>query len=227
MSYNTVLKRVRSFLKAPEMEIVWVQLASDGFYFDTTKEDVICSECLISYAKDGTHRKSCSMFSKSTNVYESRLNNLSVMNSNESIYSESSDSNCSSLEDLNIWYNENSTSAVRKDALKKNHSDTNFQDFIPNVKSNSKSSFLENDLSVYANRLQTFQYPENKWPLSNIVNEEELAEAGFCFLGIGDKVQCFSCKGILKKWSLGDLPWGEHKKHFPFCPHVVQHQDRK
>ncbi|NP_001417846.1 baculoviral IAP repeat-containing protein 7 isoform 1 [Danio rerio] len=62
-------------------------------------------------------------------------------------------------------------------------------------------------------RLQTF----HNWPSDAAVSPEELARAGFHYLGYGDTVQCFCCEGILRHWVDGDTPRGEHERHFPTC----------
>ncbi|XP_038059757.1 baculoviral IAP repeat-containing protein 7-like isoform X2 [Patiria miniata] len=72
------------------------------------------------------------------------------------------------------------------------------------------------DMEQEVNRLATFK----NWPRSAPVTANALARAGFCFLGIGNQVQCFACLGIIKDWEFGDLALGEHKKHFPRCPFV-------
>uniref|UniRef100_A0A3Q1IXZ9 RING-type E3 ubiquitin transferase n=1 Tax=Anabas testudineus TaxID=64144 RepID=A0A3Q1IXZ9_ANATE len=66
-------------------------------------------------------------------------------------------------------------------------------------------------------RLRTFQ----NWPADAPVTSEELAKAGFFFLGPGDKVQCFCCGGILRCWVHGDSPSTEHQRHFPTCSFIL------
>lgn len=66
-------------------------------------------------------------------------------------------------------------------------------------------------------RIQTFQ----DWPEDAPVTSRELAKAGFFFLGPGDKVQCFCCGGILRRWVEGDSPVAEHKRHFPTCSFIL------
>ncbi|KAM7411724.1 hypothetical protein PAMA_021621 [Pampus argenteus] len=66
-------------------------------------------------------------------------------------------------------------------------------------------------------RLRTFQ----SWPADAPVTSEDLAKAGFFFLGPGDKVQCFCCGGILRCWVHGDSPAAEHRRHFPTCSFIL------
>jgi hypothetical protein len=48
----------------------------------------------------------------------------------------------------------------------------------------------------------------------------DLAKSGFSYCNFGDKVQCFWCGIILKKWLQTDDPWCEHKKWSPNCPFI-------
>nr|XP_060460535.1 baculoviral IAP repeat-containing protein 3-like isoform X1 [Panthera onca] len=62
-------------------------------------------------------------------------------------------------------------------------------------------------------RLHSFQ----GWPLTFPL-PEQLARAGFYYLGPGDKVACFACGGRLSNWEPDDDALSEHLRHFPFCP---------
>lgn len=53
------------------------------------------------------------------------------------------------------------------------------------------------------------------------VNSRDLAKAGFFFTRIGDCVKCAFCSNILKQWEQGDVPFDEHRKHYPKCPFVL------
>lgn len=66
-------------------------------------------------------------------------------------------------------------------------------------------------------RLWSFQ----DWPSSAPVSPLDLARSGFFYLGPGDQVQCFSCRGILKCWAAGESAMSEHQKFFPDCPFVL------
>ncbi|XP_069499467.1 baculoviral IAP repeat-containing protein 7-B-like [Ambystoma mexicanum] len=67
-------------------------------------------------------------------------------------------------------------------------------------------------------RLQTFRH---RWPSSAPVSPIDLARSGFFYIGPGDRVQCFSCGGILKSWELGENVMAEHQRFFPICPFVL------
>ena len=69
-------------------------------------------------------------------------------------------------------------------------------------------------------RLQTFQ---NKSIVERIT-PREMADAGFYYLGDGDRVGCFYCGGKLMNWLSNDNPWYEHAKWFPLCEYVLRKQ---
>ncbi|KAH3736435.1 hypothetical protein DPMN_042998 [Dreissena polymorpha] len=48
--------------------------------------------------------------------------------------------------------------------------------------------------------------------------EEELAEAGFWYTGMGDTVECYACAGQLTDWAFGSDPWKRHCLRYPNCP---------
>ncbi|XP_069809497.1 baculoviral IAP repeat-containing protein 7 isoform X2 [Dendropsophus ebraccatus] len=68
-----------------------------------------------------------------------------------------------------------------------------------------------------ATRLRTF----TMWPGPSTMHPQDLARAGFYYLGPGDRVQCFCCGGILRSWEQGDQPLDEHRKFFPSCQFVL------
>lgn len=74
------------------------------------------------------------------------------------------------------------------------------------------------DYRFYEDRLKTY----TNWPMYFHTRPESLSHSGFFYCGSSDKVQCYSCKGILKNWKDGDVPWIEHIKHFPQCQFVRQ-----
>lgn len=56
------------------------------------------------------------------------------------------------------------------------------------------------------------------WPRDQrIVEPRDLARSGFFYLGSLDRVQCFSCGGVLRSWNRGDNVEHEHAEHFPSC----------
>ena len=59
-----------------------------------------------------------------------------------------------------------------------------------------------------------------KWPNNLRQKPIKLANAGFFYTGIEDKVICFFCGGGLYKWELDDDPFTEHLKHFNRCSYM-------
>ena len=71
------------------------------------------------------------------------------------------------------------------------------------------------------NRLYTFTH----WPEAAPVSGADLAEAGFYYIGPGDRVKCAYCYKRLKNWTSGDDAWLEHQRLAPFCKFVAGHLD--
>nr|XP_026695219.1 zinc finger protein isoform X1 [Ciona intestinalis]XP_026695220.1 zinc finger protein isoform X1 [Ciona intestinalis] len=70
------------------------------------------------------------------------------------------------------------------------------------------------DLKKEGERMKSFE----NWPTQNrTVNPSDLARSGFFYLGNLDRVQCFSCGGVLRNWNYGDNITAEHRRHFPHC----------
>ena len=67
----------------------------------------------------------------------------------------------------------------------------------------------------YNERLRT--YIDGEWPIGLAQRPEPMAEAGFCYLGHGDRVQCFYCGEIIHQWLPKDTPWKEHAKWNSNC----------
>ncbi|GIY08509.1 baculoviral IAP repeat-containing protein 2, partial [Caerostris extrusa] len=73
-----------------------------------------------------------------------------------------------------------------------------------------------NKMKSVQERIKTFS---RNWPLS-CIDASQIAQAGFFYLGLGDKVQCPFCKGIVSNWEDADDPLKEHIKHFPWCDYL-------
>lgn len=58
------------------------------------------------------------------------------------------------------------------------------------------------------------------WPRTMKQKPKELAEAGFFYTGIGDRVNCFSCGGGLKDWDENDDPWEQHAQWLSKCRYL-------
>lgn len=60
----------------------------------------------------------------------------------------------------------------------------------------------------------------SNWTKSHVQVPDELAKAGFYYLGIDDEVRCFYCDGGLRFWLKEDDPFFEHARYFPKCAYV-------
>ena len=73
------------------------------------------------------------------------------------------------------------------------------------------------DMRRESERLRSFEH----WPSGpnspRTVDIHDLAKSGFFYLGNLDRVQCFSCGGVLRNWNFGDNVMNEHRRHFPQC----------
>ncbi|KAJ1113474.1 hypothetical protein NDU88_001718 [Pleurodeles waltl] len=72
-------------------------------------------------------------------------------------------------------------------------------------------------MQTYAARVKTFI----SWPSRIPVRPDQLANAGFYYVGSNDDVKCFCCDGGLRCWESGDDPWIEHAKWFPRCEYLL------
>ncbi|CAK8672492.1 unnamed protein product [Clavelina lepadiformis] len=70
------------------------------------------------------------------------------------------------------------------------------------------------DLRKEADRMRSFS---NSALETRTVYPSDLARSGFFYLGNLDRVQCFSCGGVLRNWNYGDNVHAEHRRHFPNC----------
>lgn len=79
------------------------------------------------------------------------------------------------------------------------------------------------EYASYDARLRTFE----TWPKSMPQTKEQLADAGFYYIGKGDQTLCYHCGGGLKDWEPEDDPWEQHAKWFSKCYYLlmVQGQD--
>uniref|UniRef100_A0A7N9DD78 Baculoviral IAP repeat containing 2 n=1 Tax=Macaca fascicularis TaxID=9541 RepID=A0A7N9DD78_MACFA len=91
--------------------------------------------------------------------------------------------------------------------------------FIENqLQDTSRYTVSNLSMQTHAARFKTFF----NWPSSVLVNPEQLASAGFYYVGNSDDVKCFCCDGGLRCWESGDDPWVEHAKWFPRCEFLIR-----
>ena len=67
----------------------------------------------------------------------------------------------------------------------------------------------------FIKRLESYSLRE--WPIGLRQTHNSLAEAGFFYLGISDKVTCYHGSGGLCRWEQEDEPWIEHARNFSNC----------
>ncbi|XP_048348256.1 baculoviral IAP repeat-containing protein 2 [Sphaerodactylus townsendi] len=72
-------------------------------------------------------------------------------------------------------------------------------------------------------RISTF----TSWPMTIPVRPQQLADAGFYYVGCNDDVKCFCCDGGLRCWESGDDPWVEHAKWFPRCEYLLHEKGQE
>ncbi|EDV52193.2 death-associated inhibitor of apoptosis 1 [Drosophila erecta] len=72
------------------------------------------------------------------------------------------------------------------------------------------------EYAVESARLRSFE----AWPRNLKQKPHQLAEAGFFYTGVGDRVRCFSCGGGLKDWDDNDEPWEQHALWLSQCRFV-------
>ncbi|NXO03042.1 BIR protein, partial [Rhinopomastus cyanomelas] len=91
--------------------------------------------------------------------------------------------------------------------------------FVENL-AREQASFNVSNVSMQTHeaRVKTFI----SWPARIPVQPEQLADAGFYYVGRNDDVKCFCCDGGLRCWESGDDPWIEHAKWFPRCEYLLR-----
>lgn len=101
---------------------------------------------------------------------------------------------------------------------------SNHQNHLPQVphhRDRDNTTLLQNPVNPHmrsqATRIETFRARiGNYWPAHRVrATVNELAAAGFFFLGERDRVKCWYCNGGIQNWEYDDDPWIEHAKWFP------------
>lgn len=78
------------------------------------------------------------------------------------------------------------------------------------------------DLACLENRIRTFT---GRWKI-NFLTAEQMAIAGFYYLGPADRVRCMFCSKELDKWEPTDNPIDEHKRVSPLCTFFKENPGR-
>ncbi|KAI4491236.1 hypothetical protein M0802_010332 [Mischocyttarus mexicanus] len=87
---------------------------------------------------------------------------------------------------------------------------------LENIGINTHTQPRNPSQSSYETRLRTYIH----WPTNISQTPEQLAKAGFYYIGFKDYVRCYHCDGGLHYWDNTDDPWVEHAKWFPKCGFV-------
>ena len=82
----------------------------------------------------------------------------------------------------------------------------------------NKRDDCESNFKDFSMRLKSF----STWPKYAPVAAQELANAGWFYTGLSDRVQCAWCNGVVYNWEEGDTGFGEHHKHYPNCDFLKQ-----
>ncbi|XP_004519914.1 death-associated inhibitor of apoptosis 1 isoform X2 [Ceratitis capitata] len=100
------------------------------------------------------------------------------------------------------------------------HFDSISNDHLPhNSRCNNEMQLYRPEYPEYAieaARLRSFE----AWPRNMKQRPKDLADAGYFYTGIGDRVKCFSCGCGLKDWDDDDEPWEQHAMWFPKCRYL-------
>ena len=73
------------------------------------------------------------------------------------------------------------------------------------------------ELILLNERLETFK----TWPIGLTQTPLSLAQAGFYYTNVGDRVKCYHCDTGLINWLPGDCPWSLHARWGPHCIHLL------
>lgn len=73
-----------------------------------------------------------------------------------------------------------------------------------------------------SDRLQTYCH----FPAGCPVRPAALAEAGFFYSGVDDRVRCFYCNLGMHQWETGDAPWEQHACLSPRCNYLLSVKGR-
>ena len=87
------------------------------------------------------------------------------------------------------------------------------KEYIDSIQRESGAAY-----SSYESRLHSF----NGWGHEKIQSKSLLAQAGFYYLELDDRVRCFSCHVGLCNWKENLCPWKEHAIHNRNCEFLLQ-----
>ena len=85
---------------------------------------------------------------------------------------------------------------------------------------------LQENCHYMSEHARLASYRHANWPSTVPLTPQELAKAGWFYVGQQDRVQCPWCSGSFFRWMPGHSAFGEHRRHFPECTFVVGYMQR-
>ncbi|XP_053391129.1 inhibitor of apoptosis protein-like [Mercenaria mercenaria] len=239
---NNEWNRYQSFKDFPESSSASpLQLAQAGFYYMGTREDATCFCCGLTIGLWTTdeivpelHKRlspNCRYLTgeDTTNVpihgdaYSEQyvgaaieVENISTSTSENIRYNPRQ--SVATTSGANGSYGDEGSicvSDVRANQLRLTLSQANSQiEYFPGITTQKPK---HPDYAIKSVRLSSF----TNW-CPDVMDPEQLAEAGFYYTDVQDCVRCFFCGGGMKNWENGDNAWIEHARWFPDCAYVKQ-----
>lgn len=99
---------------------------------------------------------------------------------------------------------------------------TNNTEKRPKVRGKFQLGHDPSKMRFEVERIKTFK----TWVKTCPIKPESLAKEGFFYVGIFDRVKCFSCGGQIEGWKEGDTAIGVHNTMYPHCD-MVKNQEKK
>ncbi|XP_060575400.1 E3 ubiquitin-protein ligase XIAP-like [Ruditapes philippinarum] len=191
-------KRYETFQTFPnDSPMMPTRLASNGFYYNGSEDSVTCFSCGLVYRgwKEGD-----SVSEVHARYSRNCLHVRGIDETNVRIHTEDSEGATGGYNNSFGIGNVNIQSDGRSSA--------------PSGATLVQSQLHKHpDFYSYNSRLESFK----DWPCRDVKEHEQLATAGFFYIGLGDCVKCFSCGGGLRNWEFYDVPWEQHAKWFNHC----------
>lgn len=199
-------ERLKTFVgRWPLLHVKAADLACAGFFYTGIDDKVQCPFCTgtkgnweigsIPLQEHLKHFPWCDFVSK----------NITKVQKEQSWFQSSSQDICGNMKPVDSSSSETSNNRL----IDQSQQHANLEDLGVHL---HKEPIHPQQASLMA-RLRSF----STWPLDAPVSKEDLAVAGFFYIGIGDRTICFHCNGGLCSWEKGDDPWVEHARWFSAC----------
>ena len=84
-------------------------------------------------------------------------------------------------------------------------------------------SAVNNDMRFLYDRRVSYNIPQTPWPhtMATAPSPTVLADAGFYYTGLQDRVRCFHCGLVLHSWEPTGMPYHAHARFSPRCPYMI------